>query len=224
MSGRAGAAPDRDGEAPLVFVVDDDVAVRGAVSSLLRSVGLRVEVFSSPQELLDGGTAERANCLVLDIRMPMVSGLDFQAQLERAGLHVPIVFLTGHGDIPMSVQAMKAGAVDFLAKPFRDQDLLDAVAAAADRDRRRRLDDEATRGQRDRWNSLSEREREVMVLATAGLMNKQIAFELGISEITVKIHRGRVMRKMAAHSFAHLVRMADSLGVRRDEPPGFSAK
>jgi FixJ family two-component response regulator len=214
-----GATPSVDGEtAPLVVVVDDDDAVRTGLGSLLRSVGFRVSGFGSAQDFLTSDVAQQANCLILDIRLPRISGLEFQSQLAAAGIRTPIIFVTGHGDIPMTVRAMKAGAVDFLAKPFRDQDLLDAVAAAIERDQRRRDGDGVLQDQQARYRSLSEREQQVMALATAGLMNKQIAFELGISEITVKIHRGRVMRKMSAHSFAELVRMAEMLGLRRDKP------
>lgn len=212
-----GAARDAaDGALPLVVVLDDDDAVRGALESLLRSVGFRAKTFGSAQDFLASDATQTANCLILDIRLPRISGLDFQNQLAAAGVHVPIIFMTGHGDIPMTVRAMKAGAVDFLAKPFRDQDMLDAVAAAIERDQRRREGDGLIQDQLARYRSLSEREQQVMALATAGLLNKQIAFELGISEITVKIHRGRVMRKMAAQSFADLVRMAETLGVRRN--------
>ena len=213
-----GAAPSVDSETPLVVVVDDDDAVRTGLSSLLRSVGFRVSGFGSAQDFLTSDTAQQANCLILDIRLPRISGLEFQSQLAAAGINTPIIFVTGHGDIPMTVRAMKAGAVDFLAKPFRDQDLLDAVAAAIERDQRRRYGDGLLQDQQARYRSLSEREQQVMALATAGLMNKQIAFELGISEITVKIHRGRVMRKMSAHSFAELVRMAEMLGLQRNKP------
>lgn len=203
-----------DPPAPLVVVIDDDEAVRTSIGSLLRSVGFRVTAFAAPQEFLQTEAEQAANCLILDIRLPMASGLDFQAQLAVAGIRVPIVFITGHGDIPMTVRAMKAGAVDFLAKPFRDQELLDAVSVAVERDRRMRDGDSTLREHQARLRSLSEREREVMALATAGLMNKQIAYELGLSEITVKIHRGKVMRKMEAQSLAELVRIADALGVR----------
>ncbi len=205
-------------EAPIVFVVDDDESVREALRSLFRSVSLKVETFGSAADFLQSELPDVASCLVLDVRLPGVSGLDFQAELAKANIHIPIIFMTGHGDIPMSVQAMKAGAVDFLTKPFRDQDMLDAVAAAIERDRSRRKDEQRLSDVRARFDSLTEREREVMGLVTAGLMNKQIAGELGLSEITVKIHRGHVMRKMAARSLADLVRMAEVLGVRRSKP------
>ena len=205
-------------EEPIVFVVDDDESVREALSSLFRSVSLRVETFRSAADLLRSKLPDVASCLVLDVRLPGVSGLDFQAELAKANIRIPIIFMTGHGDIPMSVQAMKAGAVDFLTKPFRDQDMLDAVAAALERDRSRRKDEQRASELRARFDGLTEREREVMGLVTAGLMNKQVAGELGLSEITVKIHRGHVMRKMAARSLADLVRMAELLGVRRTKP------
>jgi len=206
---------DLDAEAPLVLVVDDDDAVRRGLQSLLRSVGFRVEPFASGRELLHSNLARDGNCLILDVRMPMSSGFDLQGELARAGIKVPIVFITGHGDIPMSVRAMKAGAIDFLGKPFRDQDLLDAVASAVEADRKRRADEGVAGNLAELFASLSEREKQVMALATTGLMNKQIAFELGLSEITVKIHRGRAMRKMRAASFADLVRIADALGLSR---------
>jgi FixJ family two-component response regulator len=205
-------------EAPIVFVVDDDESVREALRSLFRSVSLRVETFGSAAEFLRSELPDVASCLVLDVRLPGVSGLDFQAELAKANILIPVIFMTGHGDIPMSVQAMKAGAVDFLTKPFRDQDMLDAVASAIERDRSRRKDEQRLSDVRARFDGLTEREREVMGLVTAGLMNKQIAGELGLSEITVKIHRGHVMRKMAARSLADLVRMAEVLGVRRSKP------
>lgn len=212
MTGKAANLKEPN-EAPLVVVIDDDDGVRSSLGSLLRSVGFRVEGFGSAQEFLAGPSVEASNCLILDIRLPRMSGLDFQNQLQSLGVSVPIIFMTGHGDIPMSVQAMKAGAVDFLAKPFRDQEMLDAVTVAIERDRERRETDGAIEDDQARYRSLSEREQQVMALATAGLLNKQIAYELGISEITVKIHRGRVMKKMEAASFADLVRVALRLGV-----------
>lgn len=200
-------------EEPIVLIVDDDAAVREALSSLFRSVGLRVMLFGSARELLQSKRPDVASALVLDIRLPGVSGLDFQTQLTETGISIPIIFMTGHGDIPMSVRAMKAGAVDFLAKPFRDQDMLDAVASAIARDEKRREGEKAASDLRIRFQSLTAREREVMARVAAGLMNKQIAGELGLSEITVKIHRGHMMRKMNARSLAELVKMSELLGV-----------
>ena len=200
---------------PIVFIVDDDPSVRDALANLLRSVGLRAEVFGSAADLLRSKLPDVPSCLVLDIRLPGPSGLDFQDELAKANIHIPIIFMTGHGDIPMTVRAMKAGAIDFLSKPFRDQDMLDAVTAAIERDRKRREDEKAVSRLRALFETLTAREREVMSFATAGLMNKQIAAEMSISEITVKIHRGHAMKKMGARSFADLVRMAEVLGIRR---------
>ena len=181
---------------PTVVIVDDEAAVRESLDSLLRSVGLRTLLFASPAELLRASVPEGPGCLVLDVRLPGTSGLDFQDQLSKNGIELPIVFMTGHGDIPMSVRAMKAGAVDFLSKPFRDQDMLDAVSAAIERDTLRRSHAAGLDGVRSRYGTLTAREREVLALVVSGLMNKQVAGELGLSEITVKIHRGNVMRKM----------------------------
>ncbi len=197
-----------------VYVIDDDAALRDALSSLFRSVGLQVQPFASASELLQGKLPQTPGCLVLDIRLPGVSGLDFQAHLAQAGIHMPIVFMTGHGDIPMSVRAMKAGAIDFLTKPFRDQDMLNSVFAALERDRKRWEDDKAAAAVSALYQTLTAREKEVMFFVTKGLMNKQIAGEMGLSEITVKIHRGHVMQKMAVHTLADLVRIAERLGLR----------
>jgi FixJ family two-component response regulator len=202
----------------IVFVVDDDASLREAIKSLLRSVGLEVEVFATTSEFLKNRIPDAPACLVLDIRLRGVSGLDFQAELAKANVNIPIVFITGHGDIPMTVRAMKAGAVEFLTKPFRDQDLLDSVQIALDRDRTRRAKDEAVDEIRAHFDGLTPREQEVIAFVTAGLMNKQIAAELGVSEITVKVHRGNVMKKMGARSVAELVRMADALGIKRTRP------
>jgi FixJ family two-component response regulator len=208
-SARAGAAEQT------VFIVDDDESMRRALRNLLESIGLKVESFTSARELLQSALPPVASCLVLDIRLPGLSGLDLQTELAKANIQIPIIFMTGHGDIPMTVKAMKSGAVDFLTKPFRDQDLLDAVATALERDRRRRADDQVVTELQGTFAALTPRERQVMTLVTEGLMNKQIAHEIGISEITVKIHRGSVMKKMGARSLADLVRMAGILGVRR---------
>jgi FixJ family two-component response regulator len=206
----------KDDSAPIVFVIDDDTSVRDAMSSLFRSVGLKVELFASPAEFLRAPRVDGPSCLVLDVRLPGLSGLDFQSDLDRAGIHIPIVFMTGHGDIPMAVKAMKAGAVEFLSKPFRDQDMLDAVRAAFASDFARRERDKTATQLRANFEKLTAREQEIMALVAAGLMNKQIAAEIGVSEITVKFHRGNVTRKMGARSIAELVRMADMLGLRRD--------
>lgn len=199
--------------AALAYIVDDDASLREALSSLLRSVGLQVEAYESVPQFLLRQRPDCASCLLLDVRLQGSSGLDFQAELNRHQVPLPIIFMTGHGDIPMSVRAMKAGAVDFLAKPFREQDLLDAVATALERDRARRAGEQATAGLSARYQTLTPREREIMGLAARGLMNKQIAGQVGTSEITVKIHRGNAMKKMQAKTFADLVRMAEALGL-----------
>jgi FixJ family two-component response regulator len=204
-------------ETPTVLVVDDDPEVRDALSSLFRSVGLDPRLFASAAEFLQHKLPEAPCCIVLDIRLPGVGGLDFQAQLAKSNIHVPIVMMTGHGDIPMSVRAMKAGAVDFLTKPFRHQDMLDAVAQAIERDRKRRDSEKSLAELRGLFESLTTREREIMALVTAGLMNKQVAGQLGLSEITVKIHRGHIMRKMGVRSLADLVRAAEALELRHTE-------
>jgi FixJ family two-component response regulator len=201
----------------VVFVIDDDASLRHSLSSLFRSIGLKVEVFDSAADFLKIGRPAVASCLVLDVRLPGLSGLDFQTELARANIRIPIVFITGHGDIPMTVKAMKAGAVEFLTKPFREQDLLDAVRLGLERDRTRREGETIVSDLRAHFDALTSREQEVMAFVTAGLMNKQIAADLGVSEITVKVHRGNVMRKMGAKSLADLVRMADALGIRREK-------
>jgi FixJ family two-component response regulator len=205
-------APER-----VVFVIDDDVGMRETLSSLFRSVGLRVELFGSTREFAKIKLPDAASCLVLDIRLPGLSGLEFQAELAKGDVRIPIIFMTGHGDIPMSVQAMKAGAIDFLTKPFRDQEMLDAVVRALKRDQKRRDSEKAVVEIRVRLDSLTSREREVMAFVVEGLMNKQIAAKLGVSEITVKVHRVNMMRKMKARSVVDLVGMADSLGIRRSK-------
>jgi FixJ family two-component response regulator len=198
----------------IVYIVDDDPIVRGAISSLLMSVGQQVQLFESATDLLQSNLPAIPSCMVLDIRLPGLSGLDLQALLANVGLPIPIIFITGHGDIPMSVKAMKAGAIDFLTKPFRDQDLLDAVTGALERDQERRKDEEDARDLRAKYLTLTTREQQIMALVSDGLMNKQVASRLEISQFTAKIHRGRVMRKLGAKSLADLVVMAEALGVR----------
>jgi FixJ family two-component response regulator len=201
---------------PTVFIVDDDASMLQALGRLFYSVKLRVELFESTQEFLQSERPRAPSCLVLDVRLPGLSGLDFQAELRKADIRIPIVFITGHGDVPMSVRAMKAGAVDFLTKPFRDQDLLDAVAAAILRDRKRLESENAVADLRTNFASLTPREREIMALVASGLMNKQIAGQIDLSEITVKVHRSHLMKKMGARTVADLVRMAEALGVKPD--------
>jgi FixJ family two-component response regulator len=206
--------PQQTTEQSIVHIVDDDESLRRSIDSLCRSVGQQTRTYGSAQEFLDARREDIPGCLVLDVRLPGISGLDFQSQLAQLGIHLPVILVTGHGDIPMSVRAMKAGAVDFLPKPFRDQDLLDAITAAIERDRRRRVVDAGAAALRDRFLTLSPREQQVMMLVTTGKMNKQVAGDLGLSEITVKIHRAAAMRKMGARTLADLVRMADSLRPR----------
>jgi RNA polymerase sigma factor (sigma-70 family) len=202
----------------MVFVVDDDAEVRKAIASLIRSVGLQVQLFGSAQDFLRAKRPEVPGCLILDIRLPGISGLDFQRKLAEANNPIPIIFITGHGDIPMSVRAMKAGAVEFLTKPFRDQDLLDAIQHALERDRARRQREAEIATLRERFEWLTPREREVLPLVVSGLPNKQIAAEIGTSETTVKVHRGQLMRKMGADSLPELVRMAEKMGVPVTKP------
>jgi FixJ family two-component response regulator len=211
MTPKAGAA----NATPVVYVIDDDDSVRTALSSLIRSVGLQVDTYASASAFMAAKRPDAPSCLILDVRLPGVSGLDFQTELAKTNTVIPIIFITGHGDIPMSVKAMKAGAVEFLTKPFRDQDLLDAIQVALERSRSNQETEKATSELKARFETLTPREQEVMAKVTGGLLNKQVAAEIGVSEITVKVHRGNVTRKMGAKSFAELVRMADALGIRR---------
>ena len=197
----------------VVFVVDDDPSMRRSLETLLRSVGLEVRLFSSAQEFMEAERPNAPGCLVLDVRLPGMSGLAFQQELGKAGVALPVIFITGHGDVPMTVRAMKAGAVEFLTKPFDDQVLLDAIHAAIERDRARRREAVSLAALQARYQELTEREKQVMKLVVVGRVNKQIAAELGLSLVTVKVHRGQVMRKMLAKSVAELVRMADRLGL-----------
>jgi FixJ family two-component response regulator len=210
---KPGAVTRTVGGTETVFVIEDDISVREALCCLLQSVGLRAQAFATPGDLLGSGRFGDASCMVVDIRLPGMSGLDFQATLAQAKINTPLVFMSGHGDVPMTVRAMKAGAVDFLTKPFRDQDMLDAVATAIERNRARLSAEKATAELRAHLATLSRRERETMLLVTAGLMNKQVAGHLGLCEATVKMYRGRAMRKMGARSLAGLARMAEILGL-----------
>src|SRR5438128_2676572 len=203
---------------PIVFVVDDDLSVRRSTERLLRTAGLKVQTFTSAREFLKNPPPEGPACLVLDVRMPGLSGIELQRELTQCGIQIPIIFITAHGDIPMTVRAMKAGAVEFLTKPFRDQDLLDAIQIALERDRTRRAQEAEVAKLRERYESLTPREREVMPLVVSGLLNKQIAAEIGASEATVKVHRSQLMRKMGAESVADLVRMAAEMGIPAAKP------
>jgi FixJ family two-component response regulator len=207
--------PDQYPSGPIIYIVDDDADVREGLQNLLHSVGLRSETFSSTAALLKSKLSDEVSCLILDVRLPGLSGLDFQAEVAKEQIRVPIIFITGYADVPMSVKAMKAGAVEFLTKPIREQDLLDAVRMALERDRGRRQHDSDMQELRANYNLLSLRERQVMRLVVAGLMNKQAAAEIGISEVTLKVHRHNIMKKLGARSLAELVRMADSLEIPR---------
>jgi FixJ family two-component response regulator len=215
MTDRLKSTSGKGTDKPTVLVVEDDELVRRALANLFQSVGLEVMLFGSAAEMLRSGLPASASCLVLDVRLPGLSGLDFQAELAKTNTHIPIIFMSGHGDIPMTVRAMKGGAVDFLTKPFRDQDMLDAVSVAIERDRQRREADSILSNLRTRFETLTPREREIFAFVSSGLLNKQIAAELGLAEITVKIHRGHITRKMGAKSLAELVRQAEALGISR---------
>jgi FixJ family two-component response regulator len=206
---RAPAMPVQETDRPIIHVVDDDASLREALEGLFDSVGLDARGYATAQEFLNAKHADRPGCIVVDVRLPDMNGLEFQTRLVQLGIGVPVVIMTGYGDVPMSVRAMKRGAVDFLTKPFHDQDMLDAVTTAIERDRQRRKADEDVARMRQRFETLSGREKEVMLLVTSGKMNKQVAGDLGLSEITVKIHRGAAMRKMKAHTLPDLVRMAE---------------
>ncbi|MBH5371196.1 response regulator transcription factor [Bradyrhizobium glycinis] len=222
MTGRFDSlSEDTNAEAstkPIVFIVEDDISMRRSLTNLFQSIGLDVVAFGSAREMLQSAMPDVVSCLVLDVRLPGLSGLEFQTELARLNIHIPVIFITGHGDIPMSVRAMKEGAVDFLSKPFRDQELLDAVIAATERDRKRREAQQTVANLQSLFQTLSPREQAVMKLVCAGLMNKQVAAELGLAEITVKIYRGHVMKKMRARSLADLIRMTETLGIRVDRP------
>jgi FixJ family two-component response regulator len=209
-------APTRPATEPTVFVIDDDNSLREALGRLIRSAGLQVKLFASTADFLVHDVPDAPCCLVLDVRLPGLSGLDFQAELAAANIQIPVVFITGHGDIPMSVRAMKAGAIEFLTKPVRDDDLLDAIQVGLERDRKRHEGEKSVSALRAKFDTLTPREQEVMACVTTGLLNKQVAARLGIAEHTVKIHRGNVTRKMGVRSVADLVRMADILGIRRE--------
>jgi FixJ family two-component response regulator len=214
-----GSGMGRDlSEMAVVHIVDDDASLRRALDRMFRSVGLETLTYATAREFIDAQRPDLPGCIVLDVRLPGINGLDLQTQLADLGIRLPVVLITGHGDIPMSVRAMKAGAVDFLPKPFRDQDMLDAVTAAIDRDRKRRATEDDVAEIKARFATLSPREQQVMMLVTAGKMNKQVAGDLGLSEVTVKIHRGAAMRKMSARTLADLVRMADAVKAGRWTP------
>jgi FixJ family two-component response regulator len=216
MTNRSHSQSQADSE-PIVYVVDDDRLIREMLSSLFRSIGMRVRLFESAQELLQSKLEDAPGCLILDVRLPRLSGFDLQAELEKSNIKIPIIFLTGHADVSTSVRAMKGGAVDFLTKPFHEQEMLDAVNAAIERDRKRCDEERSQSGLKEQFASLSGLERQIMGLVTGGLMNKQIAHSIGIAEQTVKIHRGNIMRKMHAKSLADLVLMAENLGIRGRE-------